>query len=147
MRTILLIILFLLALPLSAKLKDSIVQHVDNIELRSSYYLTNEEHQKEDFIRQYAAMLCDSLDYNDPIIILFSKLGREIEDTSKTYLTYYKWASKEIPKNGDSSLIYEYIEDGSSNKIVLRQFAFNFDIVETLELLHYAINNIDEIKV
>lgn len=130
-----------------------------------------EEIQNAKIIGQYAYMLCKKLGYEKQVVFDFIhdyghtyygntfsyiSYGREFftyesyyrEDTSFNLhgRTLYPVPYREAIKFDRGEIIKESYESPMTNKqdkIVIRQFGFHFEIKETLNLLHYAVSNLN----
>lgn len=135
--------LILLTIPLLVKAhEDQIFTSVyDNITVRIETVHFMEEVNKTKYIGEYASRLCDSLDFNYPILLDFIHDYARFHNPSH-YLSYDS-GDYYIIWDGDTSKIKAPSKD---NFLVIRQIEYSFDISKTLKLLCLAINNFYEIK-
>ncbi len=162
------IILIFIPLIISAHQYKEFIFVYGNVTVRFRTGLNYEEINNAKIIGQYAALLSDSLNYNEPIFLDFiHNYGNDYQGSSYSYLNFgsdqYKNIShyKKIyePFESDFAIetipVSEYKEDtihffkeeytidgiDQFDKIVLRQFGFHFDITETMNLISFAIMN------
>jgi hypothetical protein len=139
----------------------------DNVTVRFKTGFFFEEINNAKIIGQYAAALSESLDYKKPILLDFiHDYGHSYKGNSYSFLSIgseeYEVVSYYVQKH-DSLLdgnVYHMVPSDSiefiknvekevysvpgfnkKKSIVVRQFAYHFDIRETLNLLSYALTN------
>jgi len=111
-----------------------------NIEVRFQTGFNYEEINNAKIIGTYAATLCDSLNYNEPVLLDF------VHDYTHTYkgnvfsfVCYagdsYELVSKDKPNSNNNN------EVEITQKLIIRQFGAHFAISQTLELLLWGINH------
>lgn len=144
-----------------------------NVTVRFKTGFFFEEINNAKIIGQYAAYLSDSLGYEKPVLLDFiHDYGHSYEGEMFSFLNI---GSEEYKMVSYYELIYDSLMDGNvyrmvsyhdsieaikdikkevytmprinkKKTIVIRQFGFHFDIIETMNLLHYAITNGDGVR-
>ena len=128
----------------------------DNVTVRFKTGFFFEEINNAKIIGKYAALLCDSMDYDKPILLDFiHDYGNSYQGKTFCFLnfgseeynlvSYYMQDSVEDIKNVVKE-IYTVPRIDRQKKIVIRQFGFHFDVTHTLNLIYYAIINKSEVK-
>ena len=170
-----LLLLFVLLPLLNYAHQDTYhLEEYGNVTVRFKTGHYYEEIQNAKIIGEYAYMLCEKLGYDKQVVLDFIhdyghtyygntfsyiSYGRESftyesyyrEDTSSNLhgRTLYPVPYREVIKFDKGEIIKESYESPMTNKkdkIVIRQFGFHFEIKETLDLLHYAVSNINALK-
>jgi hypothetical protein len=164
------IILFFLPFLTWAHQDTYYTYEYNNVTVRFKTGFWFEEINNTKIIGQFAAILSDSLGYDNPILLDFihdygySYQGRTISFLnfgSQKYdlVSYYMKDSIEddvyhiIPFsdtvesiNNVEKEIYTVPEVNRRRTIVIRQFGFHFDLTQTINLLYHAITNKREVK-
>jgi len=143
----------------------------DNVTVRFKTGFYFEEINNAKIIGKYAALLSASMNFEQPILLDF------IHDYGHTYqgktfsflnigsgeyemISYYERDSVEenvyhMFSYSDSVEAIENVEKNvftvpdidEKKKIVIRQFGYYFDVTQTLNILNYAITNLDEVTI
>lgn len=145
-----------------------------NVSVRIETGLYNEEVENVRMIGKYASILCDNMSYDKPVLLDFKhdhnqlykgEVYRYIDYGTGGYELVSYWTSGhdsllgldfENPVNyrnvKERSQPYVSKESGTiktkdeTQKIVIREFGYSFDIKSTLKLLHYALENKSKLK-
>lgn len=145
----------------------------DNVTIRFKTGFFFEEINNVKIIGEYASLLCDSLNYDKPILLdfihdyghsykgktySFLNVGSEEYELVSYYVQKYDSLIDEnvyhmVPYSDSIENIKEIEKEvhtvqevSKHKKIVIRQFGFHFDITQTLNLVYYAITNKAYIK-
>jgi hypothetical protein len=142
----------------------------DNVTVRFKTGYFFEEINNAKIIGQYAALLSDSMDYDNPILLDFihdygysyqGKTFSFVNFGSGKYdlVSYFMQDSLEdnvyhmVPFSDTVESIenvekevYTVPDVNGQNKIVIRQFGFHFDVSQTMNLLYYALTNKSKVK-
>ncbi|WP_066633001.1 hypothetical protein [Labilibacter marinus] len=145
----------------------------DKVTVRFKTGFMFEEINNARIIGEYASLLCNHLNYNEPVFLdfihdygnsykghnfSFMNIGKG-SYRSKSYFTsvhdstlnadVYQMVPysmlNELDQNNINKEIYSIEPTDSLEKIVIRQFGFHFEVNNTLNLLHYAISNLNEV--
>lgn len=111
-----------------------------NVKVRVETGFDYEEINKAFIIGQLAEKLSKELNYTEPIFLDFNH--HYTEDCNPTYFISYDKGQIEYTWVG-ASKAQDILK---SNSIVLRQVSHKFNVIATLSLLEYSINNISSIK-
>ncbi|MBK9359149.1 MAG: hypothetical protein IPN08_17525 [Bacteroidales bacterium] len=137
----------------------------DNVTVRFITGFFFEEINNAKIIGKYAALLSESMDYDEPVLLDFiHDYGHTYQGKTFSFLnigsedyelvSYYRQDSVEenvyqmVPYSDSVENLKDVIKEvdivtgiNQQRKIVIRQFGFHFDITQTLNLLYYAIKN------
>ena len=164
---LIIILLILLPFVLSAHEDRTFTDSYKNVTVRFRTGYTYEEIENARIIGQYAALLCDKMSYDQPVLLDFiHDYGRDYQGKNFSFLNigsgeyqmigYYQAsydtsfrdtvhrpiALADTLKHNLSELhkeMHKVKPTGNSEKIVIRQFGFHFTPQHTLKLLHYAL--------
>jgi len=129
-RLIFYILLGLTSIHASAHTGVGITQDYDNVRVHSYRETNREDYRKAFIIGQLASKLAKELHYTDPIF-LDCWLGLlPIDSVASTDYQISVQHHKYWNEEGDGS-----------EKLIIRQQAKNYDVIETLKLVEYAIKN------
>ncbi len=173
MRKFILIILIILPIVFWAQQSGGYQNYkIGNVTVRFFTGTDSEEINNAKIIGQYAAILSDSMSHEKPILLDFIQEDYSNHEETSSHSSYGKDKYEIIkyqkleyePLLDDSAytiVFYSDINESSenvekdvyaipaideSNKIVIRQFGFHFDLTETMNLLYYALNNQSQVQ-